>query len=279
MTMEQNNQIEQGNKMSSRKNRIISFDLDQTLLDHASYTIPESALKALDTLRENAYIVLATGRDMDNYYSRQYKEEIKPDAIIHLNGTKITVGEELIYEHIMEESLLRRLFSFADKNGYSVGVTIGDEDYYLHPEEVLKTDIMRWGESGRKFRNPWELLNGQVRTLAYIGGEEGVRDIEKNFPELKLPMFAGKTGADIVEKVASKANGLIRLCEYFDIPLSETVAFGDSMNDYEILKEAGLGIAMGNAIDELKEIADYVTDDIGSDGIWNACVKFNLFGR
>ena len=54
------------------------------------------------------------------------------------------------------------------------------------------------------------------------------------------------------------------------------MAFGDSMNDYEIIREAGLGIAMGNACEELKNAADYVTDDIDRDGLWNACRHFGL---
>ena len=265
--------------MNKGKKQIVSFDLDQTLLDHATYTIPESALKALELLRKNSYVILATGRDMDNYYSREYKEIVNPDAIIHLNGTKITVDGKLIYEHTMDKKLLRRLFEFAEENGYSVGATIGDDDYYLHPEAVARIDMERWGMSGRKFRNPWTLLDGPVRTLAYIGTEDEVKDIEAHFPELKLPMFAGKTGADVVEKEASKANGLLRICEYFQIPVSETVAFGDSMNDYEILTQAGIGIAMGNALEELKAAADYVTTDIRDNGVWNACEKLKLFER
>ena len=66
--------------------RIISFDLDQTLLDHSTYSIPTSALYALDQLRDNFIIVLGTGRDMDNHYSRQFKEIVKAEATIHLNG-------------------------------------------------------------------------------------------------------------------------------------------------------------------------------------------------
>ena len=69
---------------------------------------------------------------------------------------------------------------------------------------------------------------------------------------------------------------LDKVCEYFHIPMSETYAFGDSMNDLEILQEAGTGIAMGNAVPALKEVADYVTDRIDEDGIYKACKHFGL---
>ncbi len=259
------------------KKRIASFDLDQTLLDHSNYQIPESAMRALEQLRENFYIVLSTGRDMDNYYSKQYGDLVRPDAVIHLNGTKITVGDQLIYEHRMDQGLLERVLDYADKSGYAIGVTIGDEDYYLHPEKVEEMDLHRWGQSERRFKDPRELLDQGVRTLAYIGFEDGALDMEEKFPELKFLMFAGRMGADVVEREASKAKGLIRLCRHLGTTPAEAVAFGDSMNDYEILKEAGLGIAMGNAMDELKAVADYVTAPIGEDGIWKACEHFHFF--
>lgn len=90
-------------------------------------------------------------------------------------------------------------------------------------------------------------------------------------------IFADKCGADIVERSSSKAAGLRRLCQYYRIPIEDTVAFGDSMNDCEIIREAGIGVAMGNATPELKATADYVTDDIDKDGIWKACKHLGLF--
>lgn len=257
--------------------KLVSFDLDMTLLEHDTYQITDSALKALERIRGKHIIVLATGRDMDNYYSKQFRDIIRPDAIIHLNGTKVTVDGALIYEHTMDKMLLERLLHFAQDRGYSVGVSIGDDDYYTHPEKVVEQDMERWKESGRKFKDAWELLNLGVKTLSYLGDKAGVADIEEHFPELKLPMFAGETGADIIEKTASKAEGLKRLCDYFNIPLQDTIAFGDSMNDIEIIRAAGIGIAMGNALAVLKEAADYVTTDIDDDGIWNACEHFGLF--
>lgn len=256
---------------------LISFDLDMTLLDHQTWAIPESALRALDRLRGRHIIALATGRDMDNYYSRPFIDMVRPDAVIHMNGTKITVNDRLIYEHFMDEALLKELMDYADERGYGIGVTIGDDDYYIHPEKVVEHDMKRWNESGRHFRDPKELLKLGVRTLAYLGDEAGAKDIENRFPQLKLPLFAGRCGADVVEKKASKAQGLIRLCEHFNIPLERTYAFGDSMNDYEIILEANTGIAMGNAIPELKAAADYVTTAVDEDGIWNACEHFGLF--
>ena len=261
-----------------KKNRIVSFDLDMTLLNHANWEIPSSAMQAIERLRKDSIIVIASGRDMNSTYSIPYRNQVRPDAIIHLNGTRIEVEDKkVIFEHFMDKEKMRRLLEFAQEHTLSVGVSIEGEDFYTHPHFVEEHDKKLWGMSKRNFKEPFELLHLPVRTLTYIGGPEGDALLCEHFPEFKFPMFEGKTGADIMEREASKANGLKCLCEYYGIDPKNTVAFGDSMNDYEILQVAGIGVAMGNAIEELKPAADYITTHIAQDGIWNACKALKLF--
>ena len=264
------------NMGSDVRKGIVSFDMDMTLLDHADWKIPDSAREALKSLKERYYVVIATGRDMDARYSAGLTKLVDPDAVIHLNGTKITVGDDQIYEHRMDSGLVKRLLSFTEGKNFAMGVSVGTEDYYMNPEWVTRHDMIRWGQSDRCFRDPWRLLEMPVRTMAYIGREPGSKLVEEAFCEVKLPMFSSGEGADVIEKSASKAEGLRRLCEYWKVPLSQTIAFGDSMNDYEIIRMAGTGVAMGNAREELKQAADYVTAPIGEDGVWKACVHLGL---
>lgn len=256
---------------------IASFDMDMTLLDHVTWKIPESASRALSRLRDRYHIVVATGRDLDSKFSAGLKEMVEPDAIIHLNGTKITVGDEMIYEHLMDKGLVRRLLEFSKGREFAMGITTGTEDYYMNQEYIVQHDMIRWGKTERNFKDPRELLDMKVRTMTYIGNEEGAKLVEKAFPEVKLPMFSSKEGADVIELAASKSEGLKRLCTYYGISIDNTVAFGDSMNDYEIIRDAGIGVAMGNSIEELKAVADYVTTPIHQDGVWNACIELKLF--
>ena len=263
-----------------KKKGIVSFDLDMTLLDHQSLQIPPSALKALELLRENYYIVLATGRDMDAYYSRQYLDWVKPDGVIHLNGTKISVGDQVLHRHQMDSALLEQLLLFARQEGFCLGATVGDADYYVHPEVLEFLETALWGECGRQFQDPMKLLDIGVQTLAFFqmpdSEYDGIAAVEAAFPQLRLLPFAGKSGADVVEWSSSKAKGLERLCRHFDVKMENCYAFGDSMNDWEIIKAAGCGVAMGNAVEELKAVADYVTDPIDQNGIWNACRHLGL---
>lgn len=260
--------------MMNKKKRMVCFDLDMTLLDHSTWKIPESAMKAIEILRKDSVIVVASGRNMDHSMSVMYRDLINPDAIIHMNGTRVVAEGEVLYEHLMDKDRLKRLLTYAVDNDICIGLSVGDGDYFTVPEQVIQADQVRWGKSERNFKDAWELMEMPVRTLSYTGGPEGAKKMEEAFPEFKFPMFAGLMGADVVEQEASKANGLRRLCEYYGIDRADTVAFGDSMNDYEIVQEAGIGIAMGNAVERLKEAADYVTADIDQDGVWKACVHF-----
>lgn len=247
-----------------------------TLLDHETWKIPDSALRALELLRRDNIIVIASGRDMNQEMSRGYRDLVRPQAIIHSNGTRVEAEGEIIYEHLMDKGRLEDLLSYCSAKGISVGVTIDGVDYYTNPRAVVRMDELRWGISERNFGDAKKLLELPVRTMVYIGGPEGARELEEHFPYMKFPMFAGLMGADVVEQEASKAEGLKRLCSYYSIPLESTIAFGDSMNDYEIIQTAGLGVAMGNGVEALKAAADYVTDTVSCDGIWKACQQLKL---
>lgn len=82
--------------------------------------------------------------------------------------------------------------------------------------------------------------------------------------------------ADITARNANKGNGLLNIVSYLGIAPEETMAFGDGGNDISIIRQAGIGIAMANANQELKRVADYITSSVDDDGIYNALKYFIL---
>ncbi len=258
------------------KKGIVSFDIDMTLLDHKDYRIPESTLRAVSLLHENYYIAVATGRDLDDSWSDGVIDGIFPDAVINQNGAKITADDKVIYEYFMDPAIIDTLMHYAEGRPFAVGTRVDGTDYYVNPQYAVIHDMLRWHSSTRSFADPADLKDKKVRSMVYIGPPAWAKKIEENFPSLRLPLFAARLGADIIEDSVSKASGLERLCEYYNIDMADTIAFGDSLNDYEILKAAGTGVAMGNAFDGLKAVADYITAPIGEDGVWKACVELGL---
>ncbi len=267
--------------MSEKKYKGMAlFDLDGTLLNNNTNEISESTCLAIRLLKQNGYVVaLCTGRDMETHYSAGYRDIVQPDAIIHQNGGKITVGDEVIFRHTVSHDLIRRLYDYAVKNGICVGTSIGGEDFFLYPEKKIYADQAYNKFLTRHFVPFEEIFNRnlEVTGLAYAGDLEKEKPIiERDFPELELFGFSSNAGADVVERGFSKAEGMRRLCDYYGISTADTYAFGDSNNDVPVLKAAGVGIAMGNGDESAKEAADYVTEDFDHDGIYRACVHFGL---
>ena len=139
---------------------------------------------------------------MDNYYSTSYRDIVRPDAIVHMNGTKITVGDKLLFEHIFDPELLRRVLSFCDEKGFGIGMTVGDEDYYIHPEIIAANDIRFWGSCGRQFQDPWKMLTMPIRTLAFVGSRE---QVEGDGTGISDPEIADVCEADMARMWSRKA--------------------------------------------------------------------------
>ena len=258
---------------------IAFFDLDGTLLDNWANEIPLSTRRALDLIRPNYYVILSTGRDMDTHYSVRYKDMVQPDAIIHQNGSKLTIGDEVVFQHSVDRDLLREIYEYCNEQGFCVGTSIGGEDFFINPERKAASD-RAFPKAVRRNFVPFEEIfrrDIQVTALSYAGDLKAEKSvIEERFPMLELYSFNGGNGADVVEKGFSKAEGLRKMCEHYRIDPCDTFAFGDSPNDVALLKAAGTGVAMGNADEAVKAVADYVTDDIRHDGIYNACVHFGM---
>lgn len=87
------------------------------------------------------------------------------------------------------------------------------------------------------------------------------------------PLFA-----DVNPQGQSKRVGVDIFCEQLGIDPAATVAFGDGGNDVTMLQHCGVGVAMGNAVDSLKEVADYVTDEVDQDGVYNALRHLGILG-
>ncbi len=259
---------------------IVFSDLDGTILDNGLNLIPESTFKSLDELKKNSYlIVLSTGRDMDTHYSYRYRDMIMPDAIIHHNGNKITIGDKLIFEHIMDTELVHRIYEFCKKQGFCVGTSIGGEDFFLNPEIKYAADKSYKRKVERNFVPFEELFKRKlpVTALSFAGDIEKQKPVvEAEFENIRLFPFNGGRGADMIEKGFSKAEGFKKVCAYYGAEHENTYAIGDSHNDIPLFKAACFSIAMGNADEAAKNAAQYVTDDIRNDGFYKAFRHFGI---
>lgn len=259
------------------KKKVLFFDIDGTLWDEDG-NIPESTVKAIKKLQENGHMCfLCTGRARSNVQSPKLLS-LGFDGIVSGCGTMIEYGGETIFYYQMSrEDAIRMVESVLDQ-GFDL-VLEGRENLYLDEErfaedvfiEKLKKnygDIIlpltsNWGK--------WEISKCTVK------GREG--ETKKAFEPSDDSfdyMIHDPYLIEMVPKGFHKGTGILKVCELLDVSLEDTLAFGDSANDMEMIHTAGIGVAMGNGTEAIKEAADYVTTPLDQDGIWNACLHFGL---
>lgn len=253
--------------------KILCLDYDMTLFDHGTNKIPESALESINRIRENYKIVLATGRYFNDSRNRPMKEFIHPDAIIHANGSVIEVNSKILYESFLDDDLLQSVILFAWEHGFCLGALYEGNFYNTNPRKLKERWFFKGINDSVDILDARELFGKKIYSLFLDDTVEAAALIEKNFQALRAPIMSEKTGgADVIPRNISKAFGMQKLLHYWNQTFQDVIAIGDSMNDYELIKNASLGIAMGNAVSRLKEIADYVTTPISDDGIKNAII-------
>lgn len=255
--------------------KAVFFDIDGTLLSFKTHKVSESTERAIAELQAKGIkTILSTGRSINSIDHIKY---LNFDGYITFNGGYCVAkeGEEL-YKKCIDPDDIRRILAYAKENTLSFSFMsekeIGIYDVspeiagmYAHvnlpvppPIDVDKVDV-----------------NSILQTNIFLGPEQEGAFMAAVMPNSTAsrwtPLFA-----DVNAKDQSKKVGIDIFCKHFGIDLSETMAFGDGGNDIEMLKHVNIGVAMGNANPEVKAIADYVTDDVDSDGIWNALKHFGV---
>jgi hypothetical protein len=252
------------------KKKILSFDMDMTLLDDKTNEIPKSALEAIDKVRDDCYIVIATGRDLSQPMNKPLLDLLRPDGLVHINGMKVTVEGEDILDKRFGSQLSKDVIEFANAKNMCLLTLVDSVQYYSNLEGLKKFEDTKLNYDdilGRKLI-PMEKVNvDRIYSMGLVGSDEEANLLQEAFPQIKVTEVFHSLWYDVIAKGVSKAVGMEYLLKHFNKTWEDVIAFGDSMNDYEIMSHAGFSVAMGNSSEKLKKIADFVTKDIDDDGI------------
>ncbi|KIR02407.1 Hydrolase (HAD superfamily) in cluster with DUF1447 [Lachnospiraceae bacterium TWA4] len=256
-----------------KKDKILSFDVDMTLLKDDDHCIPKSALEAIDEARQNNYILIATGRDLDQKSNRFIVEQVRPDAIVHSNGMKVTLEGKLIQDKHMEKSVCEGIIEFSKDYEMSVMTLIKGVQYYSNLEYLEEKFSKKFQMPKRIKKSLSHISNAdlsKVYSIGIVAKDEDAKKLQKAFPQIKISEVFHDFWYDVVVSGVTKAVGMEELFMHFNKSWEDVISFGDSMNDYEIMSYSGYSVAMGNASKKVKDIADFVTDDVENDGIAKA---------
>lgn len=231
--------------------RLIALDMDGTLLDHEQRIPEENAEWIRRAVQEGIVVVLATGRAI--FTVEPYVEQLQlASPIVLSNGSEVRKS--------LCEVWTRHLLS-------------GEQVRWLR-EIALRMDVWYWSAavSGSYNRDNWQRTGENEQWLKFGYYTENREKLERILAELEAAGQFEITNSDphnleINPKGVSKASGLREVCSRLGLTMDQVAAAGDSLNDLAMIREAGFGVAMGNAQDPVKRAADWITDTNVNNGV------------
>lgn len=256
-----------------RMKKIVFFDIDGTLLDHEK-SLPASTKKAIKLLKENGvFVAIATGRAPFMFES--LREELEIDSFVSFNGQFVVFENEVIYENPLNEFALIKLFQNAKENNHPV-VFMNEKTMKASVEHhsFIETSL-----GSLNFLHPEKdasfYLNRKMYQSLLFCKEGEEENYFTDFPQFNFIRWHTYS-VDVLPKGGSKAEGIKKMIERLGFQLKDVYAFGDGLNDLEMLEAVGTGVSMGNGVPEAKELADFITNDVSENGIWNGLKKLQL---
>lgn len=257
-------------------NRIkaVFFDIDGTLVSFRTHSVPESARLAIHRLREcGIKVFIATGRLLCH---TDAVGDLEVDGYVTVNGgCCLTASGEIIYEQAFPQQLLDKVFELQEQYGFQSAVMTQKNMYIDHISPAVKTiaDMINIYPEVADVRQV-AATQPVLQMCPYVGPELE-QEIMPHLPECVQSRWIDLF-MDINLKGIDKAVGARKVMEYYGLTMDEAMAFGDGGNDLALVRAVAVGVAMGNACDELKAEADYVTSSVDEDGVQRALEYFEL---
>ncbi len=252
--------------------KAIFFDIDGTSFSHTTDEIPASAMKAFHQLKENGYkIGICTSRSLAEMSELPKEYTDIMDAIVCIAGAQIYENGTCITTHSLIHEEMQRIMQVMDENRITYRWVSVDQDNYMnqHDDEIRERFHTLYGMiPDTKAYQGEELVH-----VLYYTHDEALRDHIAQLCEQNYHISLHYAN-EILAPGVNKGHGIIECAKHWGFVQNEIAAFGDGYNDVEMIEAAEIGIAMGNAQESLKAVADYVTDDIDDNGLYNACVHF-----
>ena len=251
--------------------KAVFFDIDGTLFSSRTRTIPASTIHALKHLRERGIrVFIATGRSIN---AISHVQHLDFDGYITFNGgCCVAKDNSVLFKQALDPQDIRQLLHYTSHQPMNFSLMYLDCHFVNQatPEIIDMYAYLNLPVPPLVDRNNPDICN-ILQANILLNVEDELEFMNKIMPNSIATRWAPHS-ADINPKGISKKVGVEIFCAHFGFHISETMSFGDGGNDIEMLKHT----AMGNATDDVKAAADYVTDDIDNDGIWNAILHFKI---
>lgn len=250
---------------------LIFFDLDGTILINGE--IVEGIPGTIQTLKNKGHdVAIATGRNP--ILVGNLPEKLGIDHLVLANGGYVMSRGHLVHESYVPYKTVKKMMDKADELSFDLTIEYTDE--YVSYRQDTSASLrfsQRFGLPIARFDRA-KYPNRHVFAFV-VFDDDAVKTIKDDFPELQFNQSGG-IAYDVNFSGGLKADGIKHMAKHLGYDMKDVYAFGDNYNDMLMIKEVGHGIAMGNAVQALKDAAEYVTDDCDREGIQKALLKYGL---
>ena len=245
--------------------KLLLFDLDGMLL-RTDKTISERTFDMLDRCRSMEYLVgIVTSRSEQNCLS--FLGRLKPDILITSGGALVKSNDEYIYKAVFSKERTCGLIQTARNIcGIETEITVDTIDtHYWNYNVDPKNQDKSWGDS--VWTDFSDFSEVALKICVEIFDDNKAEQLIKSLDDCDAIRFSDGFWYKFTMKGVTKENSIELACRRLGIDISDVIAFGDDYADIGMLKMSGIGVAMGNAIDEVKLSADVVIGTNDEDGI------------
>ncbi len=257
--------------------KVLFFDIDGTLIsNHEGYSeIDSKVLEKFEEMKNDGHhLFIATGRPFA--FVNEYIASVGFDGYVMANGSHVMIDGKTIFENCLGENKVRRIVEFLDSRG--VEYILQDNRYgYLDPKfermlEFYRTCTIK--EDHLVFDFDDSIYSKIIKMEINMEPEMEAEMIEFLGDEYNYDFNGTVNLFEVYSKGITKAEGIAKALDHYRLAIEDSYAFGDGHNDIAMIKAAGCGVVMGNGVDELKQVGDYITDDFKDDGLINALNRF-----
>ncbi|MCD8197905.1 MAG: HAD family hydrolase [Lachnospiraceae bacterium] len=279
------------------KKKLIFVDIDGTIymMDHG---ISSALAEGFRRVRANGHkVFISTGRTWNSL--PEEVTSLEWDGIVASAGCDIRIQGKSVYRYALDPALVRRIIEVLERipggifmlEGLDRIFVAGDGSTYLWedvPMPDVNPELARWMQFLKERKNTWPLsvwnpkLDGISKVSFLVRTPEALEEIRRELGEqfyvatYHIYTDSGMFNGELISHESDKGTGIVKVAELFGADVSDTIAFGDSLNDYQMIERAGIGVAMGNADEEIKEIADRVCESVWDDGVLHEMERMGL---
>ena len=270
--------------------KLIFLDIDGTLTAPGSNVPPQSALDAIRAAQAQGHkVFLCTGRNYDM---------LRPllaygfDGAVASGGGYVFMGDQVLFDCPMTEEQKERALRLFAEGGVLRTIEARDASYcdpgmgeFLQQCSGGNSELLRWREALEKdlgIRPMAEYDGRPIYKVVFMCARAeqlagAIRELEGEFYFLVQDLAgANCLNGELVNRKFDKGSGIRQVCRALDMPLSDTVGVGDSMNDLEMIETVGTSVCMANGAEALKKISDIVCPSVEEDGMAKAFAQLGL---